>query len=91
MTYYVEAVYENGVLRPVKPLDLKDRQRVTLTVYDPTSPSIEDYLDHEYVAAIDAMEEEEEEEPTLKEVRHALSGIKGSLADAVREERDYRG
>ena len=28
----VEAVYENGVLKPVKPLPLKDQERVEITV-----------------------------------------------------------
>lgn len=32
MTVSTTAVYENGVLRPVRPLDLKDGQTVQLTV-----------------------------------------------------------
>jgi hypothetical protein len=40
------------------------------------------------MAAIDAMDETE---PTLEEVRAALSGISGNLSDAIREERDARG
>jgi hypothetical protein len=40
------------------------------------------------MAAIDAMDEPE---PTLEEVRRLLSGISGSLSDAVREEREARG
>ena len=33
MTITVEAIYENGVLKPVEPLPLKERQKVRLTVY----------------------------------------------------------
>lgn len=32
MTITVEAVYENGVLKPVEPLPLKEQQRVQVTV-----------------------------------------------------------
>ena len=32
MAVQVEAVFENGVLRPLAPLKLKDRQHVTITV-----------------------------------------------------------
>ena len=32
MTITVEAVYENGVLKPSRPLPLKERQKVQVTV-----------------------------------------------------------
>jgi predicted DNA-binding antitoxin AbrB/MazE fold protein len=32
MTLTVEAIYENGVLRPLQPLPLKDQERVQVTV-----------------------------------------------------------
>jgi predicted DNA-binding antitoxin AbrB/MazE fold protein len=32
MTMTVEAIYENGVLKPLKPLPLKDQERVEVTV-----------------------------------------------------------
>ncbi|HUQ72356.1 MAG TPA: antitoxin family protein [Planctomycetaceae bacterium] len=35
MTTTVEAIYENGVLRPLQPLPLKEDQRVTVTVEEP--------------------------------------------------------
>ena len=35
MTITVSAVYENGVLKPEAPLDLKDKSRVTLTIETP--------------------------------------------------------
>jgi predicted DNA-binding antitoxin AbrB/MazE fold protein len=34
MVHRFEAVFENGVLRPLGPLPLKDHQRVTLTIAD---------------------------------------------------------
>ncbi len=32
MTLTVEAIYENGVLKPLQPLPLKDQERVEVTV-----------------------------------------------------------
>ena len=32
MTLTVEAIYENGVLKPIQPLPFKEHERVTLTV-----------------------------------------------------------
>jgi predicted DNA-binding antitoxin AbrB/MazE fold protein len=38
MTKHIEAVYENGVLRPDEPLDLKPNTHVRVTIESPTSP-----------------------------------------------------
>jgi hypothetical protein len=32
MSYVVDAIYENGVLKPERPLPLKDREKVRVTV-----------------------------------------------------------
>ena len=32
MTLTIDAIYENGVLKPAQPLPLKDRERVQVTV-----------------------------------------------------------
>ena len=88
MTKTLSAVYENGVLRPSEPLDLKESQRVTVTISDAPEEIADAYLDHEYMAAIDAMDEPE---PTLEEVRAALATIPGNLSDDIRAERDARG
>lgn len=89
MTKTLSAVYEGGVLRPTEPLALNEHQRVSVTIRDgsPDDPA-EPWLDHEYMAAIDAMDESE---PTLEEVRRMLSGVSGNLSDAIREEREARG
>lgn len=88
MTRSLSAVYENGVLRPLEPLDLQESQRVSITVSDTPEDLLDDLLDHEYMAAIDAMDESE---PTLEEVWEALSTIPGNLSDDVRAEREARG
>lgn len=88
MTRTLAAVYENGVLRPLEPLLLKDKQRVTVTLEDSVNDPADAWIDHEYYAALDASKEPE---PSLDEVRKALSTISGNLSDAVRAERDARG
>jgi predicted DNA-binding antitoxin AbrB/MazE fold protein len=32
MTYHIDAIYDNGVLRPIEPLILPDQSRVKVTV-----------------------------------------------------------
>jgi predicted DNA-binding antitoxin AbrB/MazE fold protein len=32
MTLTIEAIYENGVLKPAKPLPLKEHEKVTVTI-----------------------------------------------------------
>jgi predicted DNA-binding antitoxin AbrB/MazE fold protein len=39
MEQIVEALYENGVLTPLQPLDLPDHQRVTISVRVPGEPA----------------------------------------------------
>ena len=43
MTITVEATYENGVLKPTKPLPLDERQKVQVTVDTAKSPLLEAY------------------------------------------------
>lgn len=39
MALTIEAVYENGVLKPTQPLPFQEQQRVTITV-EPSRPSL---------------------------------------------------
>jgi predicted DNA-binding antitoxin AbrB/MazE fold protein len=43
MSITVEAVYENGVLKPAEPLPLQERERVQVTVQPLTSPLLAAY------------------------------------------------
>lgn len=86
MNRQVEAVYENGVLRPLEPLPLREHQRVSVTVSDAPRRG-EDWLDREFMARA---ADEISDAPSLEEVRRRLSKIPGSLTDdfiAGREER----
>ena len=37
----LEAVYENGVLRPLQPLALAEQQRVTITIDEEAAPPLD--------------------------------------------------
>jgi predicted DNA-binding antitoxin AbrB/MazE fold protein len=85
MVKTLSAIYENGVLRPSEPLPLREHQRVSVTVSDQSPDPIAEWLDYEYMAEVDAASEPE---PSLEEVRNALSTIPGNLSDDIRAERD---
>jgi len=44
MSEIVQAVYERGVLRPLDPLDLRERQRVRIQVWPEDMPEEEEVL-----------------------------------------------
>ena len=73
---------------PSKPLPLKEHQHVRVTVSDVPAGRADAWIDHEYMASIDAIEEPE---PTIDEVRHILSKVPGNFSDDIRAERDSRG
>ncbi len=69
MTRSLEAVFENGVLRPLEPLSLKEQQNVTLTVSDQDDG---DWLDSAFLRYL---ETQADESVTLEQVRAALAKI----------------
>ncbi|MBL8216020.1 MAG: antitoxin family protein [Bryobacterales bacterium] len=89
MTKTLPAIWESGVLRPLEALDLAEHERVAVTVSTDSEPA-SGWLDHEYMAAIDALDESEPE-PTLAQVRAALAKIPGKLSDDIRQDRESRG
>ena len=81
-----EAIYEDGVLRPLVTLDLANRQHVQVTIA-PTAGWNEDVAGY---FERDEWEASKHDEITLAEVRLAMSSIQGSLAEAVVASRDER-
>jgi predicted DNA-binding antitoxin AbrB/MazE fold protein len=81
-------VYEEGVLRPLEPVSLEERQQVTVTISDPITDSTApgDAL----LVSPDEWAEAANDDISLDEVRRALSTIRGSLSEAVLEERRER-
>jgi predicted DNA-binding antitoxin AbrB/MazE fold protein len=87
MIVRVEAVYENGILRPLEPLALSEHQRVVVTLSDATSPRRR--ADEEYLAAVREQVAKEGPPPGLDEVRRRLAKITGSMsADFIAERED---
>jgi predicted DNA-binding antitoxin AbrB/MazE fold protein len=81
MKQKIDAIYENGVLQPLEPLNLPDHERVSVTV---ESAGVEDWIDR------DAMEwAKREGDPSipLDDVRGRLAKITGSLSELVIAER----
>jgi predicted DNA-binding antitoxin AbrB/MazE fold protein len=74
----LQAVYEKGVLRPLEPLSLQERQLVTVTISQ--EPGIAS--DHPLLAPLDEWGAADDD-VSLEEVRRALSTIRGSLSQAV--------
>ena len=86
MAMTFEAVYENGVLRPLESLPLPNLQHVIVTVSGApaTADDVADYFEPE------EWEAAKHDDTSLQEVWHALSSIPGSLADAVIASREER-
>jgi len=85
MIQEVEAIYEHGVLRPLRPLSLAERQQVRLTISD--APPLTTERD---MAAVERARLEVAKlgtAPTIEEVRAALASIPGSLSHDVIAER----
>jgi predicted DNA-binding antitoxin AbrB/MazE fold protein len=82
----VRAVYQKGVLRPLEPLLLKEQQQVTITISD-----LADVTPHlPLLASAEEWADEADDDVSLDEVRQALSTIRGSLSEAIVEERRDR-
>jgi len=75
----LQAVYRDGVLRPLESVQLEESQQVSVTIGDPTAvdQDIAGYFTPEEWA------EAVHDDISLDEVRRALSTISGSLSEAV--------
>jgi predicted DNA-binding antitoxin AbrB/MazE fold protein len=86
----VVAIYENGVLRPVSPLDLNEHERVTIEILKSDSPTSAPQLDLDYLDGIRRRMQQLGPAPGLEEVRRRLSKIPGSLTKDFSDEREDR-
>ena len=80
MRQEVQAVYENGLLRPLQPLSLCEHERVAITV----ESGAEQWLD---VSAHECAVHDADGAPSLEMVRQQLSAISGCLSDTITSER----
>lgn len=89
MPLQVDAVYENGVLRPLQPLDLKEHEHVVVSVVQATAPG-RSSLDVEYIEKMKRDLQDADPAPGLDEVRRRLSKIPGSMAAEMVADRGER-
>ena len=86
MANRVEAIYENGALRPLQPLELAEQERVTLDIV-PSNPDVD--LDHAFIARCRA-EVAGLEKMSLEQIQVMLSGMTGTFEEAIHEQRGPR-
>lgn len=82
----VQAVYEGGVLRPLEPVPLRERQEVTVTISDGAKAPRE----HPLLASAEEWASAADDDISIDEVRRALSTIRGSLSETIIDERRDR-
>jgi predicted DNA-binding antitoxin AbrB/MazE fold protein len=91
MVEHVEAVYENGLLRPLGPVHLNESDRVLLSISKSEQDPMTEVLDHEFIAYARAEVAKMGTAPALEDVRQRLSKIEGSMSAVIVAERgDYK-
>ena len=88
MTQPVDAVYENGVLRPLQTLHLKEAARVQVSVSQEDAPDLLDELiDYKLLDYARARTNSLVRVRTLDEVHAKLAQVEGSMAELIIAER----
>jgi predicted DNA-binding antitoxin AbrB/MazE fold protein len=90
MPLQVEAIYENGVLRPLQALDLSEQEHVMVSVVKVGPASGRSHFDAEYIDRIKRELPDAGATPGLEEVRRRLAKIPGSMAAEIVAERGER-
>ncbi len=90
MRKQVEAIYENGVLRPLEPLTLNEHQRVTVTIAEAAEDPMTAYLDHEYLETVRKEVQRVEQIPSRSQILQITSRDPESWSEAVTAEREDR-
>lgn len=84
MSQNIQAIYEDGVLKPLSPLDLKEHERVQVSV-SPITQANPAWLDIEFKGSC---AQHVKNAPSLEQVRQILASVAGTFADDIRRERD---
>jgi predicted DNA-binding antitoxin AbrB/MazE fold protein len=86
MPMTIQAVFENGVLRPLAPLNLRDHEKVTV-VLNPAEETLASWEDTDCYAACAP---DADDGTSLEQVQQALAKIGGSMTADFIAERDER-
>jgi predicted DNA-binding antitoxin AbrB/MazE fold protein len=81
MRQRIDAIYENGLLRPLEPLTLTEQQRVSVTIEADNGDA---WLDHD---ALVCAAQEGDGTISLDDVRGRLAKLTGTLSELVISER----
>ena len=81
----LEAVYENGVLRPLGPVGLAESQTVRIIIASPSGGR--SHLDTRVIERARAEVAGVQSTSSIEEIRDLLAAIPGSLAEDVTSER----
>ena len=77
MRQQIDAIYENGLLRPLEPLQLAEHQRVSVTV---EAPADSPWMDRD---ALERARQEGDPGVALDDVRRRLAKLEVTLSDLV--------
>lgn len=80
----LEAVYENGVLRPLEPLEFAEQQRVRITISD---EQLESRIDDDVIKHARAEIADAAQIPSIEEVRAIMAKIPGNMSEDVIRDR----
>jgi predicted DNA-binding antitoxin AbrB/MazE fold protein len=87
MPLQVTAIYEDGVLRPLQPLNLREHEQVVVSVVQASVESGLSTLDTRYVEQMRSDVLGSEAAPGIAEIRRRLAKIPGSMAAEIVSER----
>jgi predicted DNA-binding antitoxin AbrB/MazE fold protein len=90
MTNHVEAVYENGVLRPLEPLPLEEHQRVRVTISSISGDSLAPLVDQSFLEQARKEVAAAGYIPTHEELRRMTAKETSSWSEAIIAEREER-
>jgi predicted DNA-binding antitoxin AbrB/MazE fold protein len=90
MAKQVEAVYENGMLRPLEPLPLEEHQHVTVMITEARPTAERSQMDQDYLATVKAEVSALPRIPTLEEIHKITGKDPTSWADTILGEREER-
>lgn len=83
----IDAIYENGVLRPLVPVNLAEHQQVSIVIRLKGEEDEDEEDESEYMPFV---AEDGDPNITWEEVHKATENIPGSLADQIIRDRDER-
>ena len=89
MPLQIDAVNENGVLRPLQPLELREHEHVLVSVVKAEAQGRSN-LAVEYIESVKRVLQDAEPAPGLEEVRRRLAKIPGSMAAEIVADRGER-